>query len=134
MLLKLEKEGDLNSYSARVFRRRFRMPYQLFRRFFAGIKEANIFAKARHSRIDVEFEVLICLRILGRNCCADNINELCDIVEHCIQYFKFELKLIYLTLLSTVYNIFREFVLRCNSKLFSKYVKVPVGAKLLLSM
>ena len=97
-----------DSWEAKVFRKRFRLPFPLFERFVAECKQANIFEEKNIGKIAVEFKVLIGLRILGRDNCADDISEFLNIGE------------------STVYPIFKQFLSGCVKYLYPSYVYVPV--------
>ena len=94
---------DEYSYQSRKFRRRFRLPHQVFERLTQDCKEKEIF-KVSGSRIPVELKVLACLRILGRDACCDDIEEMSEIAE------------------STVNAVFKQFVTGCVAKLFESYV------------
>ena len=98
-----------NSYEDKLFRKRFRMPFALFTKFVKEAKDANIFEEFRGGKIAVEFKIMIGLRILGRDNCADDISEYLNIGE------------------STTSPIFKQFVNGCVKKLYSKYVYVPEG-------
>lgn len=111
LLTAIASEID-GSYHHRLFRRRFRLPFNLFQQFVEDVRGAGIFPHKRISKIPIEFKVLCCLRILGRDSCADAISELCGIGE------------------STANAIFHTFVEGCSGKLFSKYVYPPEGAYL----
>jgi len=102
---------DEYSYQSRKFRRRFRLPHQVFERLTQDCKEKEIF-KVSGSRIPVELKVLACLRILGRDACCDDIEEMSEIAE------------------STVNAVFKQFVTGCVAKLFESYVNVPVDDEL----
>ena len=88
-----------DSWEAKVFRKRFRLPFPLFERFVAECKQAI-------------FKVLIGLRILGRDSCADDISEFLNIGE------------------STVYPIFKQFLAGCVRYLYPSCVYVPVDVEL----
>jgi hypothetical protein len=92
---------------AKKFRRRFRVPYPLFRDVLVrecldhntfGIKDPV------RVRVPLEFKILAALRILGRGNCADDIEEFSDIPE------------------STCFAIFKTFVTKFSVKLSSKYI------------
>ena len=100
------------SYEDRLFRKRFRLPYALFVNFVKEAKDKNIFEEVRCGKIAVEFKIMIGLRILGRDSCADDISEHLNIGE------------------STVYPIFKQFVDGCVKYLYTKYVYVPDGEEL----
>ena len=91
-----------NSYEDKLFRNRFRMPFALFTKFVKEAKDANIFEEFRGGKIAVEFKIMIGLRILGRDNCADDISEYLNIGE------------------STTSPIFKQFVNGCVKKLYSK--------------
>ena len=96
-----------NSYEDKLFRKRFRMPFVLFTKFVKEAKDANIFEELRSGKIAIEFKIMIGLRILGRDNCADDISEYLNIGE------------------STISPIFKQFVNGCVKYLYSKYVYVP---------
>lgn len=69
--------SDPNSFYAKKFRRRFRVPYPLFAEvILPSCREHGILATLRRERIPLEFKVLAALRILGRDYCSDSISEL----------------------------------------------------------
>jgi hypothetical protein len=72
----------------------------------------NLFAQQRQGKIPIEFKILISLRILGRDACADDIDELLNIGG------------------STVNAIFKTFVKACATKLYPQHVYVPEGEEL----
>jgi len=84
--------NDSTSWYARLFRRRFRLPYDLFITFVEECKEVNLFNEKNYSKIPIEFKILMPLRILGRDTCADDISEYINIGN------------------STVNNIFKAFL------------------------
>jgi len=100
------------SYEDRLFRKRFRLPYALFINFVKEAKDENIFEEVRFGKIEIEFKIMIGLRILGRDNCADDISEFLNIGE------------------STVNTIFKQFVDGCVKKLYNKYVYIPDGEEL----
>jgi len=112
ILIRSEQIKNPYSYEAKVFRKRFRLPFDLFQRFVEECKQANIFEDVYTTKIAIEFKLLIGLRILGRDNCADDISEYLDIGE------------------STIYTIFKQFLSGCVKYLFPKYVYVPVGEEL----
>ena len=68
---------DPTSRIGRLFRRRFRVDYELFDDLLVPIcKENNVFEQTITSSIAVEFKILISLRILGRD------ND-CDTIPNC---------------------------------------------------
>jgi len=100
------------SYEAKIFRKRFRLPYPLFQRFVAECNQANIFEEINITKIAVEFKVLIGLRTLGRDNCADDVSEFLNIGD------------------STINSIFKKFLSGCVKYLYPKYVYVPDGEEL----
>ena len=77
-----------NSKLAKLFQLRFRVPFYLFQGFLVPKCEENqIFGVyPPHAKsIPIEFKLLICLRILGRGNCYDNINEFSMISNPSVQ-------------------------------------------------
>lgn len=105
---------DISSKNGKLFRRHFRLPFRLFEHLAQLCKFHNIFNVKRESKIPVEAKVLACLRILGRDSCADDINELSNnvIAE------------------STMYYIFKQFVNGIVVHVFDDIVTFPQGEKL----
>ena len=103
---------DSTSWYARLFRRRFRLPYDLFVTFVEECREVNLFKEKNYSKIPIEFKILMSLRILGRDSCADDISEYINIGD------------------STVNHIFKLFLLGCIELLYNKYVYIPFGEEL----
>jgi len=112
LLIRSEQIKNPYSYEAKVFRKRFRLPFDLFLNFVAECKQANIFEDVYTTKIAIEFKIMIGLRILGRDNCADDIGEYLGIGE------------------STINTIFKKFLSGCVKYLFPKYVYVPVGEEL----
>jgi hypothetical protein len=112
LILRQLPDEESNSYLSRKFRRRFRLPYTEFISFVEEIRPLKIFNKKRQSRIPLEFKILISLRVLGRDWCADDISEFTGIGE------------------STVNSIFHTFVHGCSDLLFDKYIHPPTGERL----
>jgi hypothetical protein len=126
--------NDPKHWVHRDFVRRFRLPYQLFKQvsllfqFFLKLhltfltpssiqlvvecEEVNLFDTKRRGKIPIEFRVLIGLRILARDSCADDLDELLNIGG------------------STINNIFKQFVTGMATKLYDRHVHVPEGAEL----
>ena len=94
-------------WEAKVFRKRFRLPFPLFERFVAECKQPNIFEEKNFGKIAVEFKMLIGLRILGRDNCADDISEFLNIGE-----------------------FLNNFLAGCVRYLYPSYVYVPVDVEL----
>ena len=68
-LIRSDDIRDPTSYNARLFKRRFRVPFGLFEDIIVPMcEEKNIFETTYPTRIrvPVEFKVLMCLRILGQ--------------------------------------------------------------------
>ena len=85
----------------------------MFLEIVAECKEHNVFGiELRQSKIKVEFKVLTCLKILGRDLCADKIEEHLKIAE------------------STVNKFFKMFIYSYASAMYSKWVNVPEGEDL----
>jgi hypothetical protein len=74
--------------------------------------EVNLFEQKRKGKIDIEFKVLIGLRLLGRDACADDLDELLNIGG------------------STINHICKQFVTGMATKLYDRHVHVPEGAEL----
>lgn len=68
------------------------------------------------AHIPIEIKIMVCLRILGRNCVCDDIYELSGVKESTSQY------------------IFKKFVEGFTKHLFPLYVKFPEGEKLVKTM
>ena len=103
----------VGSWYNRKFRRRFRVPYSMFLEIVAECKEHNVFGpQLRQSKIKVEFKVLTCLKILGRDLCADEIEEHLKIAE------------------STINKFFKMFIYNYASAIYSKWVNAPEGEDL----
>ena len=76
-------------------------------------KEHNVFGiPVRKSKILIEYKVLACLKILGRDLCCDEIDEVLNISE------------------STVNKFFHQFITNFANAVYDKYVYVPDGAEL----
>lgn len=83
LLLKDPTISDPTPQKAKLFRRRFRMPHNLFLYIVARCKEKAIFSDAKYNRgqIPDEIKLMCCLRILGRDNCFDDVSELSDMGE-----------------------------------------------------
>ena len=78
------------SRSNKLFLLRFRVPYVLFRDYIVPVcKQENIFNTIRESYIPIEFKLMWCFRILGRDAVLDNIQEL---VRRFFRFFRIVLK------------------------------------------
>ncbi|KAJ1439688.1 hypothetical protein B484DRAFT_443840 [Ochromonadaceae sp. CCMP2298] len=104
--------NDPKHWVHRDFVRRFRLPYQLFKQLLVECEEVNLFDTKRRGKIPIEFKVLIGLRILARDSCADDLDELLNIGG------------------STINTIFKQFVTGMATKLYDRHVHVPEGAEL----
>ena len=89
MLLNMEVSTEL-SFERRKFRRRFRVPYEMFVEIVRECDDGDIFGVyQRRRKIPTEFKVLASLRILGRDICCDEIEERLNISEsHTNLFFK----------------------------------------------
>ena len=96
------------------FRRRFRVPYPLFKEIIVpDCHRMNVFeVKVRHL-VPIEFKILIALRILGRDAVADDCEELSSVGE------------------STCHEYFKMFVRNYEKHFYDKFVKLPEGRDLL---
>ena len=80
--------ANVGSWVSRKFRRRFRIPYSMFLELVEECKEHNVFGvPVRKSKILVEYKVLSCLKILGRDLCCDEIDEALNIAESTVNKF-----------------------------------------------
>ena len=87
---------DDDSFLAKQFRRRFRIPFRFFNEWLVPqCEENNIFGLKRKADgsvfgiIPLEIKILIALRILGRGNCCDDLNEFTQVGEStCNNYFK----------------------------------------------
>jgi hypothetical protein len=75
-------------------------------------QEVNLFNQQRQGKIPLEFKLLIGLRILGRDACADDLDEALNIGG------------------STINTIFKQFVTGMATKLYDRHVHVPQGEEL----
>jgi hypothetical protein len=77
---------DPCSKLARLFRRRFRLPFSLFTSLLDLCKQREVFEtkgdpQHRHYMIPQEIKLLLCLRIMGRDEVFDTVSELCGVSE-----------------------------------------------------
>lgn len=108
MLINDERVHDPDSRQGRLFRRRFRLPYQLFTHLVKVCKMHNILKMTDpvKQRIPIEFKILVALRILGRGTLADDVAEMSGIGT------------------STAYEIFHTFIENfCLLK--DQYIQIP---------
>ena len=98
----------------KTFRLRFRVPYSMFVDIVQECVDANVFGGTgkRKPKIGVDFKVLTCLRILGRNFVCDSVVEILN------------------TGVMTVNNVFKDFAANYSAAYYDKYVYVPEGADL----
>jgi len=105
-----------DSYSAREFQRRYRLPYPLFLQLVEECKEVNIFDMknpySTNLKIPIELKILIALRMLGRDLCCDDI---------------FEMSLVPI---SSCNRFYKQFIKGITEKLYSRYVYLPEGNEL----
>ena len=93
----------------RQFRRRFRVPFQLYEILVQICVDKNVFGIKQPSRtkIPIEIKLLCCLRILGRDDCCDAIEEMSDVPE------------------KTVWWFFKIFLINFPAALFKDVIRVP---------
>ena len=108
-----------NSTMYKRFRRRFRIPFELFGPLVEECKSNNIFASVaelegngRSKQIPIEFKVLCALRRLGRDAFADDIAELMDIGEETARQF------------------FLAFIRGVSQRMYDEYVYPPTGEEM----
>jgi Plant transposon protein len=113
-LLKDPTLSDPSSPKAKIFRRRFRMPYNLFLYVVARCKEKAIFSnfKSTRGQIPDEIKLMACLRILGRDNCFDDISEFSDMGE------------------STALHVFKKFVYSFSINFEKEFITIPEGEDL----
>jgi hypothetical protein len=100
--------ADVTTRAGKKFRRRFRVPFPIFTELVQMCNREAIFSIKRKSRIPVECKIMACLRVLGRDNCADDIAELSgNMIGE-----------------STFYTIFKQFVHGMQEKIFPKYIQV----------
>lgn len=104
IMLKASDIGVEGSFTNKKFRRRFRVPYLLFVNVLVPMCiSKNVFDMTNKSFIPIEFKILVCLRILGRDATADDIKELCCIGESTVNYiFKLLLRDLQIYLLTNM--------------------------------
>ena len=102
---------------ARLFRRRFRVPYAVFKEILVPQCVAkNVFEYRGTSGVPIEIKIMIALRILGRDGVADDCTELSFVGE------------------STCLEIFKKFVSNYSRHYYDSFVKIPEGDDLLKVM
>lgn len=103
-----EGSGNDEDYDYRLFRRRFRLPFPVFKYLVQICEEKNVFRVLYHEcKIPIELKIMACLRILGRDLVADDISAFSGIAE------------------STVYSIFKDFVKNFCQDFFTAFVHLP---------
>jgi hypothetical protein len=107
------RTSDPGSWENRKFRRRFRVPFEMFLDIVSECNLLEVFGKLRRRRkIDTEFKVLASLRILGRDVCCDKIEERLNISESHINFF------------------FKQFLQNYANALYSRFVYIPEAIEL----
>ena len=103
--------SNLKTREGKKFRRRFRLPFPVFEQLVDACETYEVFNSIRRSHIPTAAKVLSCLRILGRDSCADDINELSGnlIAE------------------STANTIFKQFIEGIKRSLYPKVVQLAKG-------
>lgn len=102
-----------NSFEAKKFRSRFRVPWILFSKFIVPMcKSVKMFNKVRTSYIPLEIKIMIALRMLGKGNDCDTLEELSGVPK------------------STVNAIFNTFCEEMNMEFFDKFVYMPEGDEL----
>ena len=104
------------SYIARQFQRRYRLPYPCFLELVNDVKEYNIFnlnnPYSNNLKIPIELKCMVALRMLGRDLCCDDVFEM-----SCIP-------------ISSCNKIYRQFIKGVAEKLYSKDVYIPKDEEL----
>ena len=109
------KTRSISTKEGKIFRRRFRLPFEIFDKVLVPLcKEHNIFDNVGEDQIPIEIKILMCLRILGRNAICDDIKEFNG---DCIGE-------------STINDIFKKFVTNFAKRIYPKIVKLPTDEKL----
>jgi hypothetical protein len=113
MLYHHENTINPSTKEGKVFRRRFRVPFRLFRDTLVPLCEQHsMFRDAPNHKIPVYIKTMAALRVLGRGNCADDISEMSGVGE------------------STINVIFKEFLQGMVDHVFDKVVKPPTGKRL----
>jgi hypothetical protein len=107
--------NDPNSYHGKLFRRRFRLPFPAFLTLLLKIcRDYNIFDMKYETKPPLEAKVLACLRILGRDSCADDVNK---VTAHVIGE-------------STANYVFKQFIKNMTERVYHLLIKNPEGEDL----
>jgi hypothetical protein len=104
--------SDPKSWAGRTFRRRFRVPYPLYRDVLMPlVHEHNLFdiKDATKIKIKAEYRLMCSLRMLGRGECADTASELSKMAEN------------------TCYHIHKRFINNFVTRCFDSLVYLPKG-------
>ena len=116
-MLKHRDVSNPSKRTGKLFRRRFRVPYQVFEKLLELAVSRNLFGHGKADcsgrvSIPIELKLLGVLRILGRGCCFDDVAEALNISEDTAR---------------------RSFFTFCRNFVHSEYdniVKPPEGEKL----
>lgn len=115
-MLKDERLNDASSKEAKLFRRRFRLPYTMFRYVVSECRREHLFPESERDTdiagrrsIPLELKILGVLRIIGRNWCLDDVCEASLISER------------------TMSRFFHEFCQVFVRHFWNRYVKTPNG-------
>ena len=111
-LINNAKISDPKSWAGRTFRRRFRVPWPLFRDVLMPlVHKHNLFDIKDPTRIKIkaEYRLMCSLRMLGRGECADTASELSKMAEN------------------TCYHIHKRFINNFVTRCFDSLVYLPGG-------
>jgi hypothetical protein len=113
-LLKSHQIANPNSWEAKKFRLRFRVPWPLFLELVRKCRkeDANIFNSSNRSNVPIEFKILVSLRILGRDTDTDTVSELSGLPQ------------------STSLYIFKDFCSGFVKHFYTTFVYFPIGEEL----
>lgn len=89
LMIRNELVKSPETREGKMFRRRFRLPFQLFLILVEICRDNNVFEVTNYSRtkIPIEIKLLCCLRVLGRDDCFDAIEEYSNIPEKTAWWF-----------------------------------------------
>ena len=112
LLLSDPNVNNPKTKEGKLFRRRFRLPFPAYKLLLDICRSYNIFdMKYESMKPPIEAKILACLRILGRDSCADDVNELsANLIGE-----------------STVNYVFKKFVHNISRRVFPLFVKEPSG-------
>lgn len=113
-MLNNESIADPKSSEGRKFRRRFRVPYALFKDIVGMAKEEQWMPQKEadacgRKAVPLEMKVLAVLRVLGRGVCFDEVAEILTCSEEILRVF------------------FHDFVKKFVTKCYDRYVKPPLS-------